>query len=505
SENIIHTGIFSGMSGSPVYLDGRLMGAVAYAFPYAKESLAGVTPIGRMTALDGGRRTRGIPTTRGTLPILRAQWPQPLSLQPPKPAAGTARSLLLLEGIPTGAVPHLSAPFLQHQLVPVSAGVTGNAIGPAVLEPGATIVVPLISGDINVAAAGTITSVDGDSVLGFGHGFLETGPCAMPLQSGIVHTVITSYQQPFKLSSPVAMVGSVLQDLSAGIFGRLGAAPDTMQFSLVLREESGTRREYRLLVTPEPAMLPQLLLIGAGQLIARTLRGAGFMSARGSLELDIGGETVNCLVSAVEADSAYVLANGLLAPVYRLYEKAGRFPDVRTVALDIELVPRLEAGEIVRIHADRRWAAPGGTVAVSALVERTNRDPEEVTVPLPVPERRSLQNAWVMVMGTPDWERWMRQRERSDHDDNPSEIVDSMRRLNSPDGLHVLLAKDGVDLALPDADFTDLPARMHRLLTSRPATGAWDTNRFTIISTAFHELPYRTTGSLQLKLPVMDQ
>jgi hypothetical protein len=229
------SGIVAGMSGSPVYIDGKLVGAIAYAWSFAKEPLGGVTPIESMLA----ERSRPRRTERQTyVERLRGSSATPdalargLGLPPLGPLAAGGEPHLLRASVPlsvSGFTPRTVAELADELrptgLVPLQAG-GGRRPGPPAaghVEPGSAIGVELVRGDMSTVATGTVTYVNGADVLAFGHPLFGIGEVYLPLVDAEIHAFLPSLSQSFKMSSPLNEVGTLVQDRPACIVGDLDA------------------------------------------------------------------------------------------------------------------------------------------------------------------------------------------------------------------------------------------------------------------------------------------
>ncbi len=234
---LAHTGLIRGMSGSPVYIDGRLIGAIAYGWYFSKEPIGGITPIAHM--LDVATREHLAPSQYGKVLELDEEATgllggegvstlAPLGL--PIAVAGFSprgrqvlRDALTLPGIqlldrPAGQV-------LAAQEVPIA--------------PGASLAVQLIRGDYSAAAIGTLTWVGDGRFVGFGHPLFLLGATNLPATGAYIHQVIPIQTASFKLGTPTGAIGAVRQDRLPAIAGTLGEAPDMLPVRVVLRSAAG--------------------------------------------------------------------------------------------------------------------------------------------------------------------------------------------------------------------------------------------------------------------------
>jgi len=249
---LLHSGIVAGMSGSPIYIEGRLAGALSYGWHFAKDPIAGVTPIQSMLddlqrPLRGRRATpvaeaandpqfrpdarsrrsladaisdHGRDNVSDRSPLL-ARLPLPSLPEGAEPRLVRASVPLSLAGMGAAAFAELSKVFEPFHMVPLQAGGAGrgDGKGPRHFEPGGSIAVQLIRGDVSAAGTGTVTHVDGDKVLGFGHPMFNVGEIYLPIATAEIHTFLSELSSSFKMASPLNEIGSLLQDRQSGIIG----------------------------------------------------------------------------------------------------------------------------------------------------------------------------------------------------------------------------------------------------------------------------------------------
>ncbi|HEY1964910.1 MAG TPA: SpoIVB peptidase S55 domain-containing protein, partial [Acidobacteriaceae bacterium] len=215
---LANTGVLQGMSGSPVYIDGRLVGAVALGFPEAKEAIAGIRPIEEMLRVDPG--AKAAPGALASLPA-RAKF-----------AAGGMRleeiaTPVSFAGFTATALEHFGSQLRALGMDPRQ-GVSGGGNPPVkmgdpkTLEPGSMISVQLMTGDMNVSADGTVTAIDGDHLYAFGHRFLATGPTNMPFARAEVLALLPSLSSSFKISKASEWMGTITADRDTAISGITG-------------------------------------------------------------------------------------------------------------------------------------------------------------------------------------------------------------------------------------------------------------------------------------------
>jgi len=237
------TGVVGGMSGSPIYIKGKLAGALAYGWRFSKEPIAGVTPIKNMLDLlkrkirgparAGWASSQNRPTSKAAAApapaTQRLDRPLPAASYPPISGLTPMTVPLSAAGWSPEALNLLRESFSGFGFEPVQGGGTGKAEGPAKFQAGGALGIQLVSGDISLTGTGTVTWTDGKRVLGFGHRMLNAGEIYLPTTTAkIVHT-LASLARSFKISSPARTMGSLVQDRQAGVMvdssRQIGAIP----------------------------------------------------------------------------------------------------------------------------------------------------------------------------------------------------------------------------------------------------------------------------------------
>ena len=285
--NLEHSGGVAGMSGSPVYLrddkgKDRMIGAFAYGWQAAKDPLAGVQPIEYMLAMPQPTATKETDGESKVIGKKRALWTIGESFAAPwnnthralethgsraAPQSGFGTSDLrplatpvMSSGLPQAAIDKFAPLLRQYGMMPVQAGGAGaDASGrygaPAKLEPGAAIAVPIVTGDMDLTAIGTVTEVIDGRVFAFGHSFFSEGEVSLPMGSAYIHSVIPSLISSFKLGSATGVQGTLQNDQIVGIAGKLGPSPATIPVQIRCLYEDGTSDlTYRFNVAKHPKL-----------------------------------------------------------------------------------------------------------------------------------------------------------------------------------------------------------------------------------------------------------
>jgi hypothetical protein len=411
------TGVIAGMSGSPVYVDGKLMGAVSYSLgQFSTEPIAGITPIHEMvdaTMMAGASRaTRPVaislqPTPRELLDI----WSRDLGRS--RPFVDDASQALVLSGVSSDlgrmsamlrpiAVPMTASGFdasvfdsisptlSAAGFVPMSnsqsPGAGLSAANTRPLQPGDAVGVGLLTGDFELGATGTVTHVDGDRVYAFGHPLYNLGPTQFPMTRAEVQVVLPSLMASSKLASFGEVIGTVQQDRATAIAGRLGPPPSLIPVTITLNSDRGPSRTFNFGVVRDFTFTPLLTYLSVANVLTSYERGAGPASfaIRGSASIrsegDLSFEDIFSGDQPAGGAAAYVAG-----PLTALLKNSGENVEVEKIALTIDASEQQRNARIERVWLDTTRPRAGQDAIVNVAL-RSARGQEIVRqVPIQIP------------------------------------------------------------------------------------------------------------------------
>ncbi len=409
---LAHTGVMQGMSGSPVYLDGRLAGAVAYAFPYAKDPICGITPFEEMvrfteppaTARGGGTGAAGA-ARRGAPQLKFSPEGRPF-IDPPPPApsaaggSGQLRPILTpvtATGLPTAAVAALGPLFHQLGMALAPTGFTARTAvsgsppqTPPALLPGSPVGATLIGGDLVFMASGTVTHVDESTgeVYAFGHPFTGLGSLSIPMQEARVETPVASLMNSFLLASAGAPIGVWQQDRVSGIRGRLGVRARTIPMQIEVRGSRGAHRSYALELVDHDLFTPAMAFSGLLSILSQEERPASPLTVRLEAQIDLAGGRSLPVEDVFASGAAGVVAPAaalVAAPVALLLGNPVERVPVRSIAVNIEATEEARAATLTRAWLRSSRVRPGEP-AILRVAVRDFRGAErvrELEIPIP--------------------------------------------------------------------------------------------------------------------------
>lgn len=387
------TGVLSGMSGSPVYIEGKLAGAVAFMYPFSKEPLAGIRPIGEMIAgfetaarahsplavdpLEDWREVAGLPRQR------------PESLNRPGGQFHPIATPVSLGGFSDRTLEVFADDFRRLGLRPLQGsggGLREDAGGDVV--PGSMISVGLIRGDMQFTASGTVTHVDGDRVFAFGHRFLSSGNTAMPMMRASVMTLVPNLNASFKLSGTGPLIGRISLDREAGIAGELGPGPPMVPCAIRVKQADGGSASYFMEVVRDDQLTPFLLQIALFSAISVTEPSLGPLTVRvrGGVEFENG-------LPRLVLDDIYTGTGGVgqaaalstAAPLSYLLRTRHSGVDIKAIDLEVEAQGADEYTDLVRSWLSKTQIRPGETVEIRFAAKGPDGREQMRSVPYRVP------------------------------------------------------------------------------------------------------------------------
>ncbi len=365
-----HTGVMQGMSGSPVYIGGRLVGAVALAFPYAKDPIAGIRPIEEMLRVEG---MPGPPATRLVAGSVVPRVPV---------VAGDSRMVevatpLSLSGFSSKAVEAFTPGLRALGLEPrqgMSVGGAGDLImgDPSKLQPGAMISVELMTGDMSVGADGTLTCIDGNKVFAFGHRFLSVGPTDLPFTRSEVITLLANVNTSFKISEAKELMGVISQDRNTAVSGVLGKRAATLPLEISVVQDGQAVGSYKMQVVNDRFLSPYLMQMALFSAIEATERstGASSLKIRGQVEFEGRPDVVEMRnFYAGETSSAMVAATTTALPLSYVMQGGFDALKVKRISVRLETSNKKKDLAISQLYVSRREVHPGDTVELTAMLD----------------------------------------------------------------------------------------------------------------------------------------
>jgi SpoIVB peptidase S55 len=490
SDRVLRTGIAQGMSGSPVYVDGKLVGALSSGWSFSREPLFGVTPIAEMLTVldqprpaDDGSGSVG-PTGLEPPPAARSayrglRWtdePDASATRTAAPASGDAAAAptplpipVSCVGLEPAALPLAHTLLAPLGLVAVPGGRTGvSAAARPDLQPGSAVAVDLLRGDLQMAAIGTVTWRDGDRVLIFGHPLFQSGAVKLPLSSADITTIVSSQMISFKLGSSGVPVGVATQDRRAAVGGIMGAPPRLMPLAVRLEGPASPARTYHFESIEDRALAPQIVaLAGVNSLLESGGTGAG-QTVRWTLTAYRRGASP-LVVSDVATGGSMLadLMSGISQPLGYLYNNPFAPLKLDSVAVRMSVEPGQDSWTLREMQLLDAAVRPGGRLHARCTLERWRGERRTVDLSLEVPEEFPPGRYVLWAGGGDELDRYEAQRLPGRF--RPASLEEAWTRLGSlrrSDRLYVALIARAPEVTRLGRDYPELPTSALALLSS---------------------------------------
>lgn len=528
--NAMRTFVFAGMSGSPVYVDGKLIGAISYSFPFAKEPICGITPYEQMTTImdqaiaerpnDQTPRTFSYAELRQDIwrPTLRTAATTPLASgfnSSSKLMAIAGQSMvpistpLYFSGLSREVLDSVAPGLVNAGIMPIAAAAGGSKpeklspINEKTLLGGDSVMVFLARGDVQIGAAGTVTHRDNDKIYAFGHPFFGLGGVSLPMTESHVITVIPNTNNSFKLAVPDGTVGAMTQDRATAIYGKLGEPAKMLPVKAKLMNSRGKTGEINFESAFDELLTPLIINAGVANALTAQERSLGETTIEMRGEIKIKGEESIRLNRRFGGQQALALASSAAAvPIAALLR--ANFPGLEITGVDLSLASRDggRTGTIERISVDKSEVTAGETIAVT-VVERTESGTFNTrSIPVKIPENtaqgpitikigdgNAVQENSAVTQFTPR---------------TAAELISTLNRLKRPDRLYVVVSRATAGTIIGANELPNLPPSMLATMNSDRSAGGSKATVNTVLAEL--EIPaseYIVSGSQSITLNVV--
>ncbi len=364
-------GVLQGMSGSPVFIGGKLVGAVAMSFPFSKEPIAGIRPIEDMLSAGALPPAPSRAGSAGGSVDLLAGLERPAGAVFGQSRLSEIATPVSFAGFTAATLERFAPQLRGLGLEPVQ-GISGRGraagggkSGP--IEPGSMISVQLMTGDLSIAADGTVTHIEGNRLWAFGHRFLSVGSTDMPFSRSEVMALLPSVQSSFKISASREVAGSISQDRSTAVSGQVGGKASLVPLRITVLS-GGKSSQYRMEMVNDRFLSPFLLQMSLFSTIDSTERmvGTGSLAVRGAIEFE-GPQAPVRLDNVFAAESGAASMASLITALPLAYVMQGGFDSlkVKNVHLEIESFDEKRQLQVDQVFTSRAQARPGESVELT--------------------------------------------------------------------------------------------------------------------------------------------
>ncbi|MCD6309074.1 MAG: hypothetical protein J7M18_00045, partial [Candidatus Eremiobacteraeota bacterium] len=400
-------GVIAGMSGSPVYINGKLIGAIAYGWGFTHEAIGGITPIENMLQYLPGNKAR---TTKNTISHSAKKLQKPIVIgkqkftsikigridEKPDPESGTmvlypCASYLQVSGFSDRVFNEIKKNFKKNNLICIQSGGGGTFLkdvpSPS-LVPGAAVSLQLVSGDFSMYGTGTLTYRDGKHVLAFGHPFMNCGDLNFPMTTSYIHDVIPSIYHPFKLSSPIKVIGVISSDRLHAVKGEIWKQGNAFPGIINLKDHKNNQEfHYKIKVSQHSNFAPNLFGYSLWDAMDNLSLHMSENTSRIKYKINIPGYRTVTFEDLVTGNNvgfaSFIQCSDYLSMLSENHFDPARFA---SVSVDVDVTPGKSAYRVERIFTDSPTCEPGEPIHLSVLLSRYGGGSEvhNFTIPVPV-------------------------------------------------------------------------------------------------------------------------
>ena len=504
------TSVFAGMSGSPVYIDGKLVGAISYSFPFSKEPICGITPIAQMLSIFEQNQ----PTKN------KAQEPRAVSFgelastdwKPNFTGAKTVSGSLIAGASSNSALNQIAGQTFQPIATPVAfngfsketldlftpqllsvglfpvSAVGGAAritpmktAGEKTLQGGKSVSMALVRGDSSMAASGTVTMRDGDKIYAFGHPFLSLGISDLPMSESSVVTVIPNMNNSFVIAVPNEMVGTMTQDRATGVFGKLGQSPKMIPVRLNLETSRNNRETYNFEVAKDDFLTPVLLNMTVYNAIVANERAIGDSMVKLEGEIKIKNQPSVKLERRFSGALAVALIGASVAvPVNALLDSRFDEVEISEVNLNVTSVDGSKTAVLDHIALDRTEVRAGETFEVQAFARTDTGRIFAQKIPVTIPA--DTPSGALLVTVSDGNALNIAAASRQLVPKNLSELIKTINEVKKGDRLYVQTSRVTNGAIIGAKELPNLPPSMLATLNSDRIAGSFKPTLLTILT-----------------------
>ncbi len=459
-----YTGVVAGMSGSPVYIDGKLVGALSYRIgQFSKEPIAGITPIEQMLEVSG--------QDSSSSPAVRTSAAS--DLQP-------MEAPLVFSGFSQETIARFGDGFKALGLTPVSGlgGMDTSRRQPEPLEPGSVVSAVLVEGDLSVTGTCTVSYVQADKLLACGHPLTQSGEIDLPMAKAEVLAILASPLNSFKIVNATEIVGAFKQDRSSAIYGTIGAKARMIPVTIALAPEGAnqTVKTMHFAVANHRDLTPQLMMAAIYQSLQQVLSGSSESSYRmeGEIRLEIPPSQGHAAMPLPPVKLSGWQSQGSFNPgavtaalavgerFVPLFSNPEEQPVLTGVELRIESSSRRRVASLESARASLLEARPGQTIDVDSLLEPYQQGSRHLHTTVTLPDALEPGPVRLLISDGATLDRLIEPGAA-----HPLSLADTVGRLNAAhanDRVYVTLLTHTAQAVLDAAPLAEVPLSMANVL-----------------------------------------
>lgn len=469
-QKVEYTGVVAGMSGSPVYIDGKLVGAISYRIgQFSKEPICGITPIEEMLEIDALDRTQPEPMSAGH--AAKAMTKMSAGADG---VAGNGNDLqsfasmmqpidapFVFSGFTEDTIRQFASQFAQAGLTPVM-GVGSATLEhqPEPIEPGSAVSAVLVSGDLDIAATCTVTYIDPQRLLACGHPLTQYGMVDMPMTKANVVATLASPYYAYKIVNTTDEVGTFVQDRHSGILGRFGEQPKMIPVTVTIH--GGVKpKQMKFSVLNNAKLTPLIMMTAVFQALQSQNQYGDQVTYRMNGNIAVNGfpdvHMHNMFSSSDAAPSSVLAALNLGDHFGRIFENPYTAPGIEGVNLDFDVTPERRAAQLETARTDVTEARPGDAITIEAVLRPYRGDPIVRQIPVKIPTSVPRGQLRILVSDSETLDRSRKIPASFGHTLALGSTIDLLNKEHANNNLYVSLLEANPEAMVDDKVMPTLP------------------------------------------------
>jgi hypothetical protein len=471
-----YTGVVAGMSGSPVYVDGKLLGAISYRIgAFSKEPIAGITPITQM--LEVAHQSTDLIAANNNPPSFN----QTASAKNSTPLPSASQ-----DTVETSAIRPMDMPLVFNGFNPEAlelwkehspllgltavAGIGGSSSDekqPEPIVPGSAVSALLMRGDLEIAATCTVTYVDPKQLLACGHPITQFGPVSMPMTKAQVVATLPSPLYAFKIINTTETVGSFTEDRESAIRGAFGHLAKMIPVTVNITGEQASRALH-IEVVDQPQITPSAVMVAVFQALMQRNTFTAETSYRIRSTVNVSGFPAvhfGGLAAPSEMAPANLLAALMVGERFsRLYDNAARQTPISSVEIEVEAIPKHLAAQLESAQSTAPIVHPGETITIEATIRPWRGEVRNVRIPITLPAVLSEGQVRLLVSDGSTLDRITQMSRFGSQDLDVAATIEQMNNLHENDRLYVTLLEPSPQAVLDGRTLATVPMSMANVL-----------------------------------------
>ncbi|MEN8221815.1 MAG: SpoIVB peptidase S55 domain-containing protein [Acidobacteriota bacterium] len=508
-------GVIAGMSGSPVFVNGKIIGSVSYGFNFSKKPIAGITPIEDII------KVKDYDTPEYSIDI------SDIKVQFDKENVKNIKKRLKVE-MSRRINPASGGDFLPIGLLSTSRGITGEADsflrplftptnnlkldsskqeqlpGDNSIQGAEAVSIPLVRGDFEYSSSGTVTYTEGKKVYLFGHPFFNLGRVEFPMHKAEVVSVVPSYQESFKLSSTGKMIGTITQDRFSSVMGETGKKPYMIPLQVFF---SNRNRKFNIEMVSHPLLTPAMAQVSIANIFLTEIQQYGFNSIKVDGKIFIENEKNIIIKDLFSGGNSYnEFADLLLAINFFIMNNKEKQIKIQKMDFNVTVSESIKRGEIVNALINKNVFRPGELMDIKILIKNERGDMSVESIRLKAPVLKNNSEFTLLIADKKEIGRFESKNIKSSFFPSTlNSLIRAINNLRKNNRIYIKMTAPRKGMFFKGYEFSNLPSGMRNLYNYNSPIKNQTEIKYSSLEDYQMEVPVIITGKKIFKLKIRER